>query len=882
MVSGVERPASAERALDKVETGLKIADSILELGENSGLPLLPAVCSAARGVLEVVQTVIASQTVITDALSIAQRTIDVLELLQLMAQNVERMDVSSRARVEGPMRELQRLLEDVRSAVDALGKKGWLRHALKVKRHIAEITDQIELLLKLYNLARDAYTLDRLQAREDRSRREQAEEARARQKEEERARKEAAARKPDWLTVPASTAAPRSLLISAPAPAPGVTPGGARSTPALTRSAIELLRAWELRDVDLERGDHIGGGGQALVLRGRWQGLEVAIKQPPAGLPAPSASEFVRREVRALSRMRHPNVVQLYGVVSDPQPCVVMALARRSLRDVIALGGAAPPVHEMVALLAGVARGMSAVHAHKIIHLDLKPENVLLGPRGEAWVTDFGLAVSSLSKSVSKDAAGRGTLGYKAPELFRDEDDGGAILSPAADVFAFGVVAWEVLVRQPLWWSASQSRPMQDPEIMRSLDRGKRPAMRDGSDWRAALPPPLSAGIDAWWAQEHETRPAFEAIAEQLDKITADLSSKAPSRSADEAVAAKEAALRRALAAEEELAAVRAQKAEYEAAVAAAANGEVAARRAAEELQGEVAGLRIAVATAEREKAAAEKAFRATPDADHTAMLQQLLDGQAELRSRNTEAAEYLQRLLAGQERQQRTLSALAMGELDCPRIPWLQPVPPRGLVARLKPAAWFTDTYTLHFVCPVNLTLASTCDGEGYALTMPKKWVMKYGPAIKAAIAALQVAAAAGRVVGLPLPALPSAKELITQCEREALQALESVVGEKFLKIGLAEKMETGMQAVIDAFDAASEMPEHSITKARPAVDASYRALKQLVAEQCKDPQLLRTGLVKAEGKDGSFDWVCPDAKARYEREGRAALFGGPGEQFL
>jgi len=167
--SGIDRLTSAARALDKVQTGLKLVDTVLKLGEGAGLPLIPAVCSAARGVLQVVQ---ASRIVINDVLSAAQRTIDVLELLQLMAKNVEHMDVTSRTCVEDRMRELQRLLEDVRSAVAAFGKKGWLRHALKVKRRNAfsqldsEITAQLGLLLTFYKITRDAHIIDRLQARE--------------------------------------------------------------------------------------------------------------------------------------------------------------------------------------------------------------------------------------------------------------------------------------------------------------------------------------------------------------------------------------------------------------------------------------------------------------------------------------------------------------------------------------------------------------------------------------------------------------------------------------------------------------------------------------------------------------------------------------------
>ena len=60
---------------------------------------------------------------------------------------------------------------------------------------------------------------------------------------------------------------------------------------------------------------------------------------------------------------------------------------------------------------------------------------------------------------------------------------------------------------------------------------------------------------------------------------------------------------------------------------------------------------------------------------------------------------------------------------------------------------------------------------GKGYKLTLPKRWVVKYGPAIKVAIATLQLAVAAGRIIGLPLPGLPQAKELIAQAEGDALR---------------------------------------------------------------------------------------------------------------
>jgi serine/threonine protein kinase len=219
--------------------------------------------------------------------------------------------------------------------------------------------------------------------------------------------------------------------------------------------AQELLKAWELDASEIKILEKLGEGGQGVVVRGWWHGMEVAIKQPlpPKGRSGKqnafgstsaldSYNQALRREVRALSRVRHPNVIKLHGACFEPAPMILMGYAPSgTLQD--ALDNHMFQTNSaIVRLLAGIARGMEAVHAHKIIHLDLKPENVLIGPLDVTWISDFGLSTSANMTSMSQSTVGgRGTLPFREPELFVHPTHVG----PEADVYAFSILAWIVV-----------------------------------------------------------------------------------------------------------------------------------------------------------------------------------------------------------------------------------------------------------------------------------------------------------------------------------------------------------------------------------------------------------------------------------------------------
>ncbi|KAL3902962.1 MAG: hypothetical protein SGPRY_011860, partial [Prymnesium sp.] len=514
--------------------------------------------------------------------------------------------------------------------------------------------------------------------------------------------------------------------------------------------------------------------------------------------------------VRALSRVRHPNVVVLYGVYNKRTPRVVMALAKRSLRDDIESNNSRPPAPDIARLLAAIASGMSAVHLHSLTHLDLKPENVLLSEHGEPyalptrlrssfsatpsyyvwrrWITDFGLATSNLSQAVSEHAANRGTLAYKAPELFPFTEQGVANVSPAADMYSFGVLAYEVITRSRAWGQ------LQSPvtEIPSKVERSERPSLQD-EDW-STLVPELTPWLRTWWEQDHTMRPMFADVAELLDHLAMQLTKRSNNVAANEE--AVEMIKQRLLHKEEELKKMSAQQRKYE---------ELDLARCEktpelEELQEDLNGLTLSKGAAEHAKKSLEDLLLANGNPEQLTSM--------------------LENIMIRQERHDQMLGEHMRGSLKCPRIPWLQPQPPAKSmlqrVARLAPKHWFANSFRLYFICPITLRLANTNDGKGYSVQMPKDWVVKYGPAFRVALQVMDVAVAASHVMGLPLPKLSTAKEHILSEEAIALRALRNVLANE---------------------DVAR--PYDKIPDAKPLEDAGFRALLALVKEQCGDPEV-------------------------------------------
>lgn len=192
----------------------------------------------------------------------------------------------------------------------------------------------------------------------------------------------------------------------------------------------------------------LGEGAMGVVYRAHEPALDrhVALKTISAEWVEDAAfSQRFHEEARALARIRHPNVVQLYTFGLHEGACfLAMELIEgASLAEVIRLHkerDAWVSVHNAVMLLSQVIDGVAAIHAASLLHCDLKPSNVVVEQdTGRPVIIDFGVATNA--SDGGRPLAG--SPGYMAPE-HRD----GMCLSEQTDIYALGCTAFELLTRR--------------------------------------------------------------------------------------------------------------------------------------------------------------------------------------------------------------------------------------------------------------------------------------------------------------------------------------------------------------------------------------------------------------------------------------------------
>jgi len=199
----------------------------------------------------------------------------------------------------------------------------------------------------------------------------------------------------------------------------------------------------------------IGAGGMSTVYRAFDTVLErqVAIKLLHREIAADEDQlERFRREARAVAQLNHPHVVGVIDAGEAPPPdepvfgepvgmpyIVFEYVEGETLKDRIRRQRRLP-VPEAVAYAIEIARALQAAHDRRIVHRDVKPQNVLIDEEGTAKVTDFGIARSLAEEGLTADGRVLGTTDYVSPEQALGRDVG-----PQSDLYSLGIVLYEML-----------------------------------------------------------------------------------------------------------------------------------------------------------------------------------------------------------------------------------------------------------------------------------------------------------------------------------------------------------------------------------------------------------------------------------------------------
>ncbi|KAI6014349.1 kinase-like protein [Pisolithus marmoratus] len=256
-------------------------------------------------------------------------------------------------------------------------------------------------------------------------------------------------------------------------------------------------------------------GGEAIIYRGRpkHEGTFVAVKTFRFGYRSdPPVLKTILREVHILSKLEHPNVLPLLGITTEFDSTISIVLkwmSRGNAHDYVQ-----DPEVDPRPLLLGIARGLDYLHTRipkPVYHGDLKGSNVLISDEGHALLTDFGLSylVDSSFSMTTDDRCG-GTLNWMAPEFLNGE--GNIVMTPAGDVWSFGMTALELFTRKKPFHDISNRRL-----IIACILQGRLPRRPSDVLTRARMTDDWWSLCYSCWRTTAPSRPSMSEIVEMIE-----------------------------------------------------------------------------------------------------------------------------------------------------------------------------------------------------------------------------------------------------------------------------------------------------------------------------------------------------------------------------
>lgn len=261
-------------------------------------------------------------------------------------------------------------------------------------------------------------------------------------------------------------------------------------------------------DQRYELQEQIGGGGMADVYKAKDLLLNRLVAVKILHDQFKSDTEFIdkfNREAQAAARLSHPNIVNIYdvGVMDGAHYIVMEYVPGRTLKDKIKQEGHLS-VTEALTVAKGIASALSHAHANNLVHCDIKPHNILMMPDGSAKVADFGIARAVTESTMTYTGNVVGSVHYFSPEQAK-----GTMITPKSDVYALGVVLYEMLTgtlpftgETPV--SVAMKHLQEEPVPVRQLD--------------PSIPPVVEAIVARAMSKDPAMRPEASEIVKDIQQ----------------------------------------------------------------------------------------------------------------------------------------------------------------------------------------------------------------------------------------------------------------------------------------------------------------------------------------------------------------------------
>ncbi|XP_022228691.2 tyrosine-protein kinase Btk29A isoform X1 [Drosophila obscura] len=259
---------------------------------------------------------------------------------------------------------------------------------------------------------------------------------------------------------------------------------------------------WEIHPMELMLMEELGSGQFGVVRRGKWRGsIDTAVKMMKEGTM--SEDDFIE-EAKVMTKLQHPNLVQLYGVCSKHRPIYIVTeymkhgsllnYLRRHEKTLIGNMGL------LLDMCIQVSKGMTYLERHNYIHRDLAARNCLVGSENVVKVADFGLARYVLDDQYTSSGGTKFPIKWAPPEVLNYTR-----FSSKSDVWAYGVLMWEIFNCGKMPYGR-----LKNTEVVERVQRG------------IILEKPKSCAKEIYdvmklcWSHGPEERPAFRVLMDQL------------------------------------------------------------------------------------------------------------------------------------------------------------------------------------------------------------------------------------------------------------------------------------------------------------------------------------------------------------------------------